>query len=151
MSAVEQKLDEILEITPEIVGAEIVGELVVAEEHAVVPAEEVTPDTNRDLEYDYEYTRNLHRDILEQGQEALPDLLKIAKESQHPRAYEVASGFLKNLSDMADKLMILQEKKRALDGGTKGSSGGSGGGTVNVDKAVFVGSTADLLKQIKKQ
>jgi hypothetical protein len=147
MSEVEQNLSTILEIE-----AEVVNEVIVAEEHpvATVP-DDPQPDANRDVEYDYEYTRNLHRDLLEQGQEALPELLKVAKESQHPRAYEVASGFLKNLSDMADKLMILQEKKRALDGGTKGGSGPTTQQTVNIDKAVFTGSTADLLKQIKQQ
>jgi hypothetical protein len=117
------------------------------EEHPVVVASDPVPDTNRDVEYDYEYTRNLHRDLLEQGQDALPELLKVAKESQHPRAYEVASGLLKNLSDMADKLMILHEKKKALDGREGGPAPTQQ--TVNIDKAVFTGSTADLLKQIK--
>lgn len=149
MSEIEKNLDAILEV--EVVGEvetiepETVNEIVVAEEHPVMVADE--PQPNRDVEYDYEYTRNLHRDLIEQGQDALPELLKVAKESQHPRAYEVASGFLKNLSDMADKLMILHEKKKALDG----KEGGPTTQTVNIDKAVFTGSTADLLKQIKQQ
>jgi hypothetical protein len=142
MSEVEQNLNTILEIVPE-----VVNEVVPVEEHPVVVASDPVPDTNRDVEYDYEYTRNLHRDLLEQGQDALPELLKVAKESQHPRAYEVASGLLKNLSDMADKLMILHEKKKALDGREGGPAPTQQ--TVNIDKAVFTGSTADLLKQIK--
>jgi hypothetical protein len=149
MSEVEQNLATILEIESE-ERVVIEGELVVAEEHAVATVtEDPQPNTNRDVEYDYEYTRNLHRDLLEQGQDALPELLKVAKESQHPRAYEVASGFLKNLSDMADKLMILHEKKKALDG--KEGGPGPSQQTVNIDKAVFTGSTADLLKQIKNK
>lgn len=150
MNEVEQNLATILEIEPEVVvEAEIVNEIVVAEEHPVTTVTDDQPQPNRDVEYDYEYSRNLHRDLLEQGQEALPELLKVAKESQHPRAYEVASGFLKNLSDMADKLMILHEKKKALDGKEGGPAVSNQ--TVNIDKAVFTGSTADLLKQIKKQ
>lgn len=166
MSELEQNLSVILEIdddedegleNPPVVTGEtetiepevLEGELIVAEQHHVVPV-----DVNRDLEYDYEYTRQLHRDLIEQGQEALPDLLKVAKESQHPRAYEVASTFLKNLSDMADKLMTLQEKKQTIvqkaNGGNNNNGGGGGSSqTVNIDKAVFTGSTADLLKQIR--
>jgi SNF2 family DNA or RNA helicase len=100
----------------------------------------------QDIAFDYELSRTTHRDLLEQGQESLTDLLKVAKESQHPRAYEVAANMLNTLSNMTDKLMALHEKRKALDG-TKGQSQQ----TVNVDKAVFVGSTADLLKQIKEK
>ena len=147
MSEVEKNLSAILEV--EVVGEvetiepETVSEIVVAEEYPVA-----TVDQTRDVEYDYEYSRNLHRDLIERGQEALPELLKVAKESQHPRAYEVASGFLKNLSDMADKLMILHEKKKALDGKEGGPPTSQ---TVNIDKAVFTGSTSDLLDRIAKQ
>lgn len=144
-SEVDKNLSEALEIVPH---ETIQGELVVAEEHSVVVAEEPEePVVDRDVAYDYEFSRNTHRDLIEQGQEALSDLLKVAKEGQHPRAYEVAANMLKSLSDMTDKLMILQEKKKALEGGNAKNSQPQ----VKVDKAVFVGSTADLLKQINKQ
>lgn len=155
MSEIEEKLDAILEVDIaeeeelEVIEPEVVGntEVVVAEEHlpAVIPE---VPE-KRDLEYDYEYSRTLHRDLLEQGQEALPDLLKVAKESQHPRAYEVAAGFLKTLSDMTDKLMVLHAVKKKLDGEEGGPKATQT--TNNIDKAVFVGSTAELLKQIKNE
>ena len=151
MSQIEQKLNDILEV-------EIVGEVttiepeVVSNEVVVVPqtlpAVVEEPSQQRDVEYDYEYARTTHRDLLEQGQEALPDLLKVAKESQHPRAYEVAAGFLKTLSDMTDKLMVLHAVKKKLDGEDGGPRPTT---TNNIDKAVFVGSTADLLKQIKNE
>ena len=151
MSQIEQKLNDILEV--EIVGEvttiepEVVSEVIVAPE--TLPAVVEEPSQQRDLEYDYEYARTTHRDLLEQGQEALPDLLKVAKESQHPRAYEVAAGFLKTLSDMTDKLMVLHTVKKKLDGEDGGPRPTST--TNNIDKAVFVGSTADLLKQIKNE
>lgn len=147
MSEIEKNLDAILEV--EVVEEGVVtGELVVANDHpiATIP-DDPQPDTNRDVEYDYEYTRNLHRDLIEQGQDALPELLKVAKESQHPRAYEVASGFLRNLSDMADKLMLLHKQKKELDGKENGPTNQ----TVNIDKAVFTGSTSDLLDRIAKK
>jgi hypothetical protein len=153
MSEIEAKLDAILEVDiaeeDEIIEPEIVADTpVVVAVPAQVPA--VIPDVpeKRDLEYDYEYSRTLHRDLLEQGQEALPDLLKVAKESQHPRAYEVAAGFLKTLSDMTDKLMVLHNVKKKLDGEDGGPRPTT---TNNIDKAVFVGSTAELLKQIKNE
>ena len=143
MSEVDKNLSGILEIQEEVVEEVIEAEIVPVEEHLPVPAEN---NPNRDVQYDYEVSRETHRGLLEQGQEALEGILKIAKESQHPRAYEVAATMLKNLSDMTDKLMGLHEKRRALDGETKGGTTQ----TVNIDKAVFTGSTADLLKQIKK-
>lgn len=146
-SEVDKNLSEALEIE-NVPHETIVGELVVAEEHPVVVADEETPTVDRDVSYDYEYSRNTHRELIDQGQEALTDLLKVAKESQHPRAYEVAANMLKSLSDMTDKLMVLHKQKKDLDG-TSGSD--SPRQTVNIDKAVFTGSTADLLKQIKKQ
>lgn len=154
MNAIEQNLDNILEV-------DIVGEVTVIEPEIVgntdvvvaqtIPPPAVIPDVpeKRDVEYDYEYSRTLHRDLLEQGQEALPDLLKVAKESQHPRAYEVAAGFLKTLSDMTDKLMVLHNVKKKLDGEDGGPAKTTT--TNNIDKAVFVGSTAELLKQIKNE
>jgi hypothetical protein len=152
MNQIEQKLDAILEVDiaeEEVIEAEIVADTPVVVVPAQLPA--VIPDVpeKRDLEYDYEYSRTLHRDLLEQGQEALPDLLKVAKESQHPRAYEVAAGFLKTLSDMTDKLMVLHNVKKKLDGEDGGPRPTNT--TNNIDKAVFVGSTADLLKQIKNE
>jgi hypothetical protein len=153
MNTIEQKLNDILEV--EIVGEviepvditpEVVTPIVIAPE--TLPAVIEEPTEQRDLEYDYEYSRNMHRDLLEQGQEALPDLFRVAKESQHPRAYEVAAGFLKTMSDMTDKLMNLHKVKKALDGEEGGPPRTT---TNNIDKAVFVGSTADLLKQIKNE
>jgi hypothetical protein len=150
-SAVDQKLSDILEIETEVVGEvetiepEIVNEVVVVEEH--LPA--VVPDASRDSQYDYEFSRTTHRDLIESGQVALTELLKVAKESQHPRAYEVVATLLNSLSTMTDKLMALQKAKREIE-----KLDGQGGGDVNVgnvEQAVFVGSTSDLLKQIRNQ
>jgi len=116
----------------------------------ITPVEENLPtvrDPERDLQYDYEVVRETQRELIEQGQEALTGILKIAKESQHPRAYEVAGNMLKIQSDIADKLITLQEKMKVLEGRKDEDMSPQ----VNVDKAVFVGSTSDLLKQIKKQ
>lgn len=118
--------------------------VVVKEATEVIPYEE-TPDESHDLEYDYELSRETHRDLIDQGKGALEKLLKVADESQHPRAYEVAGQLLKNLSDMTDKLMNLHEKRKKIENDGKPKTAGS----VTVDKAVFIGTTSELLKEIK--
>jgi predicted house-cleaning noncanonical NTP pyrophosphatase (MazG superfamily) len=153
MSEIDNKLNEILEIVDEPKQNTQVEIIQYDEtEEMVVPVSDSSSSTppvviNRDMEYDYETSRNTHKELIEKGQEALVELLKVAKESQHPRAYEVASGMLKNLSDMTDKLMNLHRQKKDIEGVHKDAPSQS---PIQVDKAVFVGSTADLLKKIKK-
>ena len=96
---------------------------------------------------DADYTRANYYNLIEKGNEALDGILEVARESQHPRAYEVAANMMKNLSDMTEKLMVLQKQRKELEQTTNPGSPQS----VNIDKAVFVGSTADLLKQIKNE
>ncbi len=59
---------------------------------------------------DADYSRANYYNLIEKGNEALDGILEVAKESQHPRAYEVAANMIKNLSDVTEKLMILQNK-----------------------------------------
>lgn len=100
---------------------------------------------NNDVEDDVEYARKNIKSIIEKGNDAVDNILKVAVQSEHPRAYEVASTFLKNLSEMNKDLLDLQKSKKALlqQSSTKQ--------TLNVDKAVFVGTTADLLKMQKQE
>lgn len=97
----------------------------------------------KDAEQDFDYSRSNYYELIEKGNLALDGILEVAKESQHPRAYEVAANMMKNLSDMTDKLMILQQQRKQLEGGKAPQQ------QVNVDKAVFIGSTTDLLKKLK--
>lgn len=149
MSDVKDHLDEIFGIDTD----EKVEEVEETPKQEIIPAEEHSPaiveedERDRDIDFDYELSRETHRDLLDQGQEALTKLLKVAEESQHPRAYEVAGQMLKNLSDMTDKLMALHEKRKKLEADAKKNNQMAGG--VSVDKAVFVGTTSDLLKEIK--
>jgi hypothetical protein len=96
---------------------------------------------------DANYSRANYYNLIEKGNEALDGILEVAKESQHPRAYEVAANMIKNLSDVTEKLMILQKQQRELQPREVESQK-----TLNIDKAVvFTGSTADLLKQIRAE
>ena len=101
--------------------------------------------TKDDIEKDYEYTRGNLYSIIEKGQEAINGILELAQESEMPRAYEVAGQLIKSVSDATDKLMDLQKKLKD-DEEEKVAKGPS-----NVTNALFVGSTADLAKLIKKE
>jgi len=94
---------------------------------------------------DADYSRANYYNLIEKGNEALDGILEVAKESQHPRAYEVAANMIKNLSDVTEKLMILQKQQLDLKPKEVAPT------NISVDKAVFVGSTADLLKKLKNE
>ena len=97
---------------------------------------------------DADYSRANYYNLIEKGNEALDGILEVAKESQHPRAYEVAANMIKNLSDVTEKLMILQKQQKELNPQKAEQQGPT---NINVYKAVFVGSTAELLKQLKNE
>ena len=101
--------------------------------------------TTDEIESDTQFIRKNIKGLIEKGSEAFDDLLKVAKESEHPRAYEVAAGFFKNLADLNKDLLELQKRKRDLNPESKNESQ-----KINVDKADFVGSTNELVKIIKE-
>ena len=105
------------------------------------------PDTPKDYqaEADVEYVRANLYDLMGNGSEAINQMMQLAKESQHPRTYEVLSNFIKNMGDVGDKLIQLHKSKKELTA-TEEKKAPAG---INVEQAVFVGSTADLLKKIK--
>lgn len=107
-----------------------------------IQAEPTVPNENPDAEY----SRANYYNLIEKGNEALDGILEVAKESNHPRAYEVAANMIKNLSDVTEKLMVLQKQQREL--APKEAAAPT---SINVDKALFVGSTADLFKKIKQE
>ena len=98
-----------------------------------------------DIKQDYETTRAQLHNLVMKGQEAVDGILDVARASDHPRAYEVAGQLIKNVGDVADKLIDLQKKMKELDSEEKKS------GPSTVNNTMFVGSTADLQKMLKKQ
>jgi hypothetical protein len=94
---------------------------------------------------DANYSRANYYNLIEKGNEALDGILEVARESQHPRAYEVAANMIKNLSDVTEKLMVLQKQQQDLKPKEAAQT------NINVDKAVFVGSTTELLKKLKNE
>ena len=97
---------------------------------------------NQDIDNDYEYQRQNFYNLVERGNDAIEGILELAKESEHPRTYEVAGNLIKQVAEVTEKLGDLQEKMKKLkevpDNAPK-----------NVTNALFVGSTAELQKMLK--
>ena len=97
-----------------------------------------------DIQQDYETSRAQLHSLVMKGQEAVDGILDVARASDHPRAYEVAGQLIKHVADTTDKLIDLQGKMKELDKEDKK-------GPATINNTMFVGSTADLQKMLKKQ
>ena len=114
----------------------------------VVPIKKESPKKDdrvkiNEIEKDYEYTRANLYSIIEKGQEAINGIMEVAGESASPRAYEVAGQLIKSVADTTDKLMDLQKKIKDVNEDAPKTN--------NVtNNALFVGSTSELSKMLKK-
>jgi hypothetical protein len=95
-----------------------------------------------DIDDDYNYQRENFYRLVEQGSTAIEGILELAKEGEHPRAYEVAGNLIKQVAEVTEKLGDLQEKMRKLKEVPNNAP-------KNVTNALFVGSTAELQKMLK--
>tara|TARA_X000001036_G_scaffold31468_2_gene25858 strand:+ start:5289 stop:5687 length:399 start_codon:yes stop_codon:yes gene_type:complete len=127
MSKVDQKLDELLDIQ---------GEIVQAEKNLPVVS-----SNEQDKGNDYKYSREIFYGLVERGQDAIEGILDIAKESEHPRVYEVAGQLIKTVGETTEKLIDLQAKMKELD---KDNSMPD-----KVQNNLFVGSSAELQKLLR--
>ena len=113
----------------------------IAENKITVPKTVVKSDED-DIDNDYKYQRENFYNLLERGEDAIDGILEIAKESEHPRTYEVAGNLIKQVAEVTEKLGDLQEKMRKLKEVPNNAP-------KNVTNALFVGSTAELQKMLK--
>ena len=137
MSKIDDKLNEVLGI----------AEVDKTYENEVLPkkvnTELMVPD-DKDPEIDFETGRKNLYNLLDKGNEAIDGILNLAKEGEHPRAYEVAGQLIKTVSEVSQNLLDLQDKlKKVKDIPDKGPK--------NVTNALFVGSTTELQKMLKKK
>ena len=108
-----------------------------------IPA--VVEETN-DAEQDFELARKNLQELAKKGNKALDELIMLAKNSEHPRAYEVVATLIKTLADTNKDLLDTRKKKLDIDK-ARGASPNSDAKTVNNN--LFVGSTAELQKFLK--
>ena len=100
--------------------------------------------TINNVDSDADFARKNIKQLIEKGNLAVDGILNVAKESEQPRAYEVVATLIKNLSDLNKDLMEIQKRKNDLIPQENKNSN-----SLNVDKAVFVGSTTELVKFLK--
>ena len=130
MKKLNKNLSEIFDVEP-------------IEEKSVETLPAIIDNSKNEVDADVEFARNNMRDLISSGNQALTELASVANQSESPRAYEVLATMMKNLAEMNKDLLELQKRKRELAPQSETSKG------VNIDKAVFVGSTNELLKMIK--
>ena len=109
------------------------------------PKPVLVPETKmneEDVDNDYKYQRENFYNLIERGQDAIDGILDLARESEHPRTYEVAGQLIKNVAEVTEKLGDLQSKMKKLKEVHKSAP-------KNVTNALFVGSTAELQKMLK--
>lgn len=135
MNTFDKNMEKIFDVTP-----------VEPKEQPLANVETKSPLDNLDLKQDlvdaYDQSKNNLQDLIDVGKDGLEEILQIAKAGQHPRAFEVFATLLKNVGELNDKLIDNQKKIREVDGKKKE-------GDTKIDKAIFVGSTAELNKLIK--
>ncbi len=103
------------------------------------------PPEEKNVDNDYKYSRDTYYELVEKGKQSLELMIEVARESEHPRAFEVLSGMIKNISDVNDRLMDLNKKKKDLDRKEEIKN------IANTTNNLFVGSTAELQKILKNE
>lgn len=134
---IDDKLDELLDINNE--AEEVVKET----NKQLVPRDQNGRFTERkdEQQVDYKYTRNTLYGLVERGQDAIEGILDLAKESEHPRTYEVAGQLIKTVSETSEKLLQIQKMMDDLEDDRPKNQ--------TTNQNLFVGSTAELQKLLK--
>lgn len=127
---VNEKLNQLLEVDTEIK----------QESKAIVKR----PKRSESIENDYKYARENLYNLVERGQDAIDGILELSKETEHPRAYEVAGQLIKTVSDTAEKLLDIQKKLKDLEKEDEQQKIGT------QHNHLYVGSTSELQKFLKK-
>ena len=133
MSNIDDKLNEVLDIAGKVLPVTTPDE-----------GKELVLPQDKDPDSDFEIGReNLYK-LLDKGNDAIDGILALAKEGEHPRAYEVAGQLIKTVADVSKDLLELQEKlKKIKDVPNTGPK--------SVTNALFVGSTTELQKLLKNK
>ncbi len=128
---IDSKLDDILDISTEIktTTTEVIKKV---------------PEKSQSIETDYKYTRENLYNLVERGQDAIDGILDVCKETENPRAYEVAGQLIKTVGETAEKLLDVQKKLKDLEGEEQQRIG-------KVENHLYVGSTSELQKFLKKK
>ena len=140
-TSIDSKISDALGITQN-----IVEEIIDPKPLIPRPQQALTTDTGRDadIDVDYQYSRENFYSLIERGQDAITGILDLAKESEHPRTYEVAGQLIKTVSEVTERLADLQQKMQFLKEVPDKAP-------QNVTNALFIGSTKELQELMKQE
>ena len=139
-TSIDSKISDALGITQN-----IVEEIIDPKPLVPRPEQALIETTGRDAEIDidYQYSRENFYSLIERGQDAITGILDLAKESEHPRTYEVAGQLIKTVSEVTERLAGLQQQMQFLKEVPDKAP-------QNVTNALFIGSTKELQELMKQ-
>ena len=137
MSKLEDNVNEIL-------GIEKKNEVSITDFEQPAPVPKKVDENKTDIDNDYEHSRDNYYNLIDKGNQAIEGILDIAKEGQHPRAYEVAGQLIGQVAQTVDKLQDLQKKLKDLKELPKSAN-------TQIKNALFVGSTNELQKMLNRK
>ena len=132
MTKFDDSMSKIFDVTPSIT----------TEKPVIIRDQPNNLNLEQDLADAYQQSRDNLQDVIDQGKDAMDDILRIAKESEQPRAFEVFGTLLKNVVEANKELIAMQKQMRDMDNKKEVNN-------TNIDKAIFVGTTAELAKLLK--
>jgi dTDP-4-dehydrorhamnose reductase len=136
------KLNEVFNIEP----VEVVNATVIEKQN--LPAPIIETSAVEEIADDYNLARQTLRTVITKGEDALEEIIHLAKSSEHPRSYEVAGQLMKTMAEVAKDLLALQKQKQEI---VKPQSQQESSTKIEQqNNIVFAGSTEDLMKMIKK-
>jgi len=98
---------------------------------------------NKNIQSDYDQSKETYKELIEKGRDGIDMMMEVARESEHPRAFEVLSGMIKNVSDVNDRLMDLNKKMKDITGEEKAAR------IETTNNNVFIGTSTDLQRLLK--
>lgn len=110
--------------------------------------EEVQLPVELNSEDDFKYVHKNLKSLIKNGSSAMNDMIKLARASDHPRAYEVLNQMLKTIADLNGELLEVHKKKKEL---TKNDEPAPQQPTGPTTTNVFVGTTDEFLTKIRNK
>lgn len=100
-------------------------------------------ESDKQVEADLKYVRENLYDLISSGSTAIDQMMSIADQSQHPRAYEVLSNMIRQMVETNKDLLDMHEKKKKISDKKEEQKS-------TVNNNLFVGSTKDVLELIQQ-
>lgn len=122
-------------------------QLTQAEKDRQLELAKANPSGKSDEEEDYDYLRETIRDLIDKNMKKLDEMGELTSQLDQARAFEVYSNMTKDISSLTKDLYDVHKKRKE----TRAEGKKVDESAITVEKAVFVGTTADLLKQVKNQ